>query len=64
MHINWVQKKDKYLPHCPKCGELLYDFSGDKIHCYVCGSLIDKDDRLEELLKYKEKMCDETNRSR
>ena len=57
MHINWVKKNGKELPHCPRCGELLYNFSGDRIgrlYCYRCGSELEKDEKLKKLATYQE----------
>lgn len=51
MNINWVKKNDKELPRCPRCGELIYIFNTEKVKCYRCGSLIEKDDKLIKLLK-------------
>lgn len=49
MHINWVKKNGKELPHCPQCRELLYNFSGSKVQCYRCGAKIEKDEKLKKL---------------
>ena len=63
MRINWVKKNGKELPHCPRCGELLYNFSGDRIgrlYCSRCGSQLEKDAKLKKIAKYQEnsKECD------